>query len=476
MVFRTLARRGSAWFILPFEVELVPGLPVVHFLNASDGFLKESIVRIRTVFRRQGLSWPKTQSLVINFRINHSDWQSDGIDLALTIAILVRLGAFRPTRFKPDHLVAYGALRLSGEFECPRDLSTCAVACENLLVGSRLQDVTQTAVVCDSFSGLLEESFQNYTPQISPPIRPPLPTVRWSAAAAKIMIVAATGEHSIFLGGAHGSGKSTFAECIHHVLSPPSASLWCEILRWGHLFRDSPGYRPFRSPHHTTPVRSLLGGCKPIVPGEITRAHGGVLLLDEFLEFHREVQEGLREPLEKREIHLSRGGEAVRFPARFVLIATSNLCPCGLLSPGRTTSCQFSLLRCRSVLDRLSGPVLDRMEILAFPHRWAQSEGTSLTEVAEAVDHARDFAARERQQTEANSQLSLAELESQMDSAARLVMTAGHAMAPRRRRALLRVARTLADIAESPFIGLAHLDDAYLLVEKPRIELAQLFA
>jgi magnesium chelatase family protein len=219
-----------------------------------------------------------------------------------------------------------------------------------------------------------------------------------------------------------------------------------------------------------------LGGCKPIVPGEVTRAHGGTLLLDEFLEFSKAVQEGLREPLEKHEIHLSRAGEAARFPARFNLIATSNLCPCGRLRPGRSVSCPFSLVRCRSIVERLSGPILDRIEIVAFPDQWVDPCGEGLLAIAQQVDQAHEFARQTRQATEVNGRVTLASLEGQLDRPARLVMEAGTALAPRRRRAWLRVARTLADLARSPQIGVSQLDEAHLLVEKPRIELAQLFA
>ena len=202
---------------------------------------------------------------------------------------------------------------------------------------------------------------------------------------ARLIEVVATGEHSLCVAGPAGSGKTTLTRCIHSVLSDPTPSQYRQSRKMARFMGQQENWRPFVAPHHSIPVMSMVGGGSPPVPGEISRAHGGVLLLDELLEFHSYVRESLREPIESQKITVARRGVICQFPADFLLLATTNLCPCGDYVPKKPTRCRFSLARCRSYLDKISGPFLDRFSILSFSHRWRGDFKVSSKEIRENI-------------------------------------------------------------------------------------------
>lgn len=213
------------------------------------------------------------------------------------------------------------------------------------------------------------------------------------------------------------------------------------------------------NPHHTTPVIAMLGGAVPISAGEVTRAHGGILLLDELLEFPQQVLEGLREPIESGFITVSRRGASHKLPAKFQLVATTNLCPCGSFVPGKPTGCRFSLRKCKSTVERLSGPLLDRFDVLAFSHNWSGEKSVSIEEVFNDVDRAVEFQ-RQHKRPPARS-LEAKDLNSDLHPDVQLTGLLGKSLSLRRQRSLLRVARSLADLESKPQIDFKHIQEAY---------------
>src|SRR5690606_25784509 len=147
--------------------------------------------------------------------------------------------------------------------------------------------------------------------------------------AARLMEITASGEHSLLLAGASGSGKSVWTEALWTLLPPPHKEEFLKTRLFHKKFGRNLKWRPFLQPHHSASKISMVGGGVPPQPGAFTLAHGGVLVLDEYLEFSRDVQEALREPMEKHEVHLFRGTQSMTYPSRFQLLATTNLCPCG---------------------------------------------------------------------------------------------------------------------------------------------------
>jgi len=459
------------------QIALVRGMPMVHFLNVAGPKAKDSAIRLRTAFRKCGWVWPRAQSVIVNFPAGSEDWQPEGLDLALAMGVLLQIGAVDYDSSRLNQTIWCGDVGLDGEVSVPVALSelrySAAPVISGIPSGALAVDIHGVA----SLKALAQNEVQLFPKILSHPQCPPRPDMQWSSASADLMTVVAAGEHSLLLAGAQGVGKSTFTECVHAILRPPSEDVWSEITQIGQWVRETPRFRPLRVPHHSIPARSMLGGGSPIVIGEITRAHGGVLVMDEFLEFNSQVQEALREPLEKGSVALSRKGEAREYPAKFLLLATTNLCPCGKLDvDGRKSACPHSLIRCRSVMQRLSGPVLDRIEIFATTEKWRTHGKVHLDEIARRVEQAREFSYQTRGQLEPNSHLSVEELRPYLDLAVRLATTGEVGVSLRRERALLRVARTCADLRASEKIAFEDLGRAGDFVEISRHKLHQLFA
>ena len=223
-------------------------------------------------------------------------------------------------------------------------------------------------------------------------------------------------------------------------------------------------WRPFVAPHHSIPVMSMLGGGSPPIPGEISRAHGGVLVLDELLEFHSYVRESLREPIESKSITISRRGVSCQFPANFLLMATTNLCPCGDYVPQRPTRCRFPLARCRSYLDKMSGPLLDRFSIISFSHQWRGEFEVSLSKIGENIRRAREFGKRSRGQTLNNSELDLRTLEGFIDDFTLKNLLPSFEDSHRRKLAMLQVARSLADMEEQEEVSMKIIKESFRYV------------
>ena len=220
-------------------------------------------------------------------------------------------------------------------------------------------------------------------------------------------------------------------------------------------------WRPLQSPHHTATAQALLGGGNPPEPGEVTRAHGGILLLDEFLEFPTRLREGLREPLERAELRISRRGHSEVLPAKFQLIATSNLCPCGDFVPKKyEPSCRFSKIKCQSYLERLSGPLADRFDILSYSYNWNEEQNIGSEDIHSQVLQAQSFQKGHRGQDKENGRLQWNELLKELERPTHLSYLPESVRSKRRHLAILRVARSLADLDLQEKIRIEHIRQA----------------
>ncbi len=348
---------------IEIEVSLFPGIPQIHFLGLPDQVIKESLHRIRSAIKNHGYEWPQARQIVVNLRPNHLKKSSRGIELAVAVGILCETGQLKlPMESENDFF--YGELGLSGDVYEPEDLQSLSqVSGHAVWTGqgeirspfrkqkiSTLAELNHPVAVAPS-----DEYFRVLRPQHGL-------EKNYSAREAKLLKLWAVGEHSTLLAGDAGSGKSTLAKCALSFLRAPTREDFLDRL-------VAKSFRPFYHPHHSIPYRSMIGGGSPPQPGEITRAHRGMLLLDELGEFDSSVQEALREPLEEKKICLSRGNFSQEFAADFFLVATTNLCPCGRWIPGKAKTCSYSVRRCESVLQKFSGPFLDRIEILQYCER-----------------------------------------------------------------------------------------------------------
>ncbi len=446
----------SEWREFEIEVTLIPGLPMLHLLGFGAGLTKILQPQLKAAFLAQEFSWPKTQQIVVQARSQDVRFQR-GMELAIAVGILAATGQVS-LEGTLERSIFWGELGLSGEVTLPEgSRSLVADSRVSRLVCGQGGSGREISNLRDLNSG--SEVIRRY--ELPPFQRPHLTSRRFSKVAAQQLALAALGEHSVLLAGPPGTGKSTWVESLFEMMADPTSEQWSQIWRLGEIFGEEPRFRPFVSPHHSTSSLAILGGGHPPQPGEITRAHGGLLFLDEYLEFSPRVQEALREPIERGEIRITRGSQTRRYPCRFMLLAATNLCPCGRLAPGKFSGCNYSLARCHSHIDRLSGPMLDRFQVVALSHEWQGGRSISSSEIFDRVEKARQIQV-ERGQRIANGYLSLESLEDQIEPLALQLMPHSE-VSGRRRLALARVARSLADLEGAQTIGPSHVLSAQAL-------------
>lgn len=447
--------------LVPIEVELslAPGLPQITFLGLPDAVIRESVARIKSALRQQGFEIPAARQVLVHLRPSHLRKSSRGLDLAVAAALLWEMGQLPIPDDGPPRV--YGELSLKGEIFRPDDLEDLP------------RELGWPGVMTGP-GGALEfpvhqvaELREIRTPTWVEPradeetlIRPDAPDMRLHPEAASAAAVIAAGEHSALLAGPPGTGKSTLADIVHTLLGPPQPGAFAIARRLHRSRGESLRWRPLIKPHHSVTSLAMTGGGVPPLPGEITRAHSGLMVLDELLEFNSAVQESLREPLETGTIRLARSGQVRQYPARFLLLATTNLCPCGRYLPGRDELCRCPRARKANYLGRLRGPFVDRFGILLFTAKWGESYDVEIKDVRARVDAAIEYRVRARGQMQPNSVLAEEDLRRWLTRFQLTHLMPAGGLSRRRLVALLRVARTFADLDASEAIANEHLEQA----------------
>jgi magnesium chelatase family protein len=482
------------------EVHLANGLPSFTLVGLADTEVKESRERVRAALAQSGFTFPHNKRITVNLAPADLPKESGRFDLPIALGILAASGAFDAQRLQGFEFA--GELSLAGELRPVRGALAMALAVARahaprtlVLPAASAHAAARVDALDVRAAGSLLEVVQwlqadGGAPALPRAVAQPtgatvtgddLREVKGQAAAKRALEIAAAGAHSLLFVGPPGTGKSMLAVRLAGILPPMTddeALASAALLGLAASGLDASGFdeagfarRPFRAPHHTASAVALVGGGSPPRPGEISLAHAGVLFLDELPEFPRAALEALREPLETGQITISRAARQATFPARFQLVAAMNPCPCGWLgafaATGRSCRCTPDVIaRYRS---RLSGPLLDRIdmqvEVVAVrpDDLLARPDGEASARVA-----ARVAAARQRQQQRQqgpNAAIAAARIDElcALDPAA---MTFARNAAQRlgwSSRALhraLRVARTIADLAEAPVIGTAHLAEA----------------
>lgn len=468
MKLKSLFSENNSLREVELEIKLVPGLPSIQFLGLPDQHMKESAFRIKSAIKSQGFEFPKTKQILVNLRPSHIKKNSKGLELAVAVGILIETGQL------PETLQGcfYGELSLAGDLFCPPDLS---------LVGDLKLDSVYTGILEPNVVGFfLPPTKVSFPLHVAKELKcflglehllvvMPSPILfkrpqrfgdfLLTEEQAEWLKVSAVGAHSVLLSGPSGTGKTTAAQMIHQLMKTPSPEESTQIqIDEG----DSHLWRPFIAPHHSTPKMSLIGGGNKVFSGEIVRAHRGLLLLDEFLEFDKDVIESLRKPMESEKVQVSRLGKTKSYHFIAQIIATTNLCPCGEWTPeAKDFSCPLSMTRCRSYQSRFSGPIFDRFQMLVFTKKMKNElKKIAFVKLLEAVELGRQFAIEKRGQQATNANVDLNVILDSMDKFAAEYYFHLSDLSERRKQSTLRVARSLADLALQPIIKAEHLTKA----------------
>lgn len=474
MKIQSLIRNNDR--LVPVEVELsfVPGLPQIQFLGLPDQAIKESIHRIKSAIRNQGYEFPKAQQILVNLRPSHLKKTSRGLELAVALGILWETEQV-PKPLDGEALV-YGELSLGGEVFEPGDLHEDFDPEVPLTVwtGDGEGRASPFARSClRELKSVTAPEIVAHAPREYSIERPSFGLdLEFPERQAKLLKLAAIGEHSVLLAGPAGSGKSTIAKALHALLAAPTQKEMHEIRQNNKGGAEAPlSWRPLVHPHHSTSPLGLIGGGVPPFKGDITRAHKGMMVLDELLEFNPRAQEALREPMEDFRIRIRRGRYVEEHPADTLVVATTNLCPCGDWVPQAKVICGRSIKKCHSYMERLSGPLVDRFQITFFTRK--REEGGTVTGISllKELEEVRAFraamAGKEPRFLRVAARWGWEELTQDLPGFYMRELFPKELSSRRRELATLRVARSLADLMKAEKLHPLHVEEALKITHLP---------
>ena len=493
MLARTTAYTTLGLTAVPVEVEVdtTRGLPALTIVGLPDQAVREARERVRSAILNSQYHLPSSKFLV---NLAPADVKKAGgmFDLGIALGLLAASQQLDPATLAS--IVVLGELALDGSVRPVPGVLPIALAVRNsrrrlvvpapnaaeaaLVEGLEVIPVASLSEAAAWLAGTtaiapyrvscrrLMRSINRYDVDFA--------DIKGQAHAKRALEIAVTGGHHFLLIGPPGAGKTMLAQRIPTIqpdLSIEEALETTTLHSVAGLLDGRPllTQRPFRAPHHTSSAAALIGGNAIPTPGEISLAHHGVLFLDELPEFHRDVLESLRQPLEEGRVRIARAKRSFTFPAQFMLVAAMNPCPCGYLTDSRNR-CRCSSTQIQRYLTKVSGPLLDRIDLhidvpaVPFDALTRAPEGESSAQIRARVQQAIAFR-RKRGQTQPNAQLRTKELKTHCQMTAEVLTLVKSAMqelnlSARSYTKILKIARTIADLAQQELMQPEHVAEA----------------
>jgi magnesium chelatase family protein len=496
---------GIDGFLINVETDISNGIPSFEIVGLGDTAVKEAKERVRAAIRNSGFVFP-IRRITVNLAPANLRKEGSALDLPIAIGILSAIGNIRKDLIK-DYMFA-GELSLDGEIKPIKGvlpMALCALK-ENIKHFILSEKNANEAAIVKGLTVLPVKNLNEVVAHINKDkiIKPhtiniekifniddkhelDFADVKGQESVKRALEIAAAGSHSVMMIGSQGSGKTMLARRLPTIIPPLTFEEALQVTKIHSILGTLPPKtplittRPFRSPHHSSTSVSLVGGGRYPKPGEISLAHYGILFLDEFPEFNRQCLEGLRQPLEDGVITISRLNGSINYPAKSTLVLAGNPCPCGnYSSPTRQCTCTHSQLK--SYFNKLSGPLLDRIDIYVdvMPVKYEEldcslSNENSLT-IRKRVIKARNIQLKryKGQNIYSNSELRTGMFEKycKLNKGCKVLIKEAFerlGLSARAYGRLLKVTRTIADLEGKEDIDVQHLAEALQYRVKQRM-------
>lgn len=492
---KSMALLGIDGFVVEVEADISSGLPAFDIVGLPDAAVKESKERIRAAIKNTGLAMPSKR---ITLNLAPADVKKEGthFDLALAVGILV---ASKQMSQPKDDVAFIGELSLNGDLRrvngvlpmvisaYQKSIKEVYLPLENareaaVIEGLTVYGVASLKALAQHLTGEkkiepFKEDYSQYC-GLANDYGCDFKEVKGQAFVKRALEIAAAGGHNVLMIGPPGSGKTMIAQRIPTILPDMSFEEALEVTKVhslaGFVSEKDPilRTRPFRHPHHTISSVGLSGGGSNPRPGEISLSHNGVLFLDELPEFRRDALEAMRQPLEDGTVTITRASGTVTYPSNIMLVASMNPCPCGFYGDS-SRECTCSQTQIMKYMHKISGPLLDRIDIhievpaVKYDELEAKEYGESSAQIKERVDKAREIQFRRNRDggVFSNSRLTPSMMEEfcVLDADASALLKDAYeslGLSARAHNRILKVARTIADLAGEEKIGIEHIAEA----------------